>query len=76
MSNTASTKMFRMKSLTETDWETDEPLYWSNDLGWVDRESATVFTAEEIVYARLIGYWVSEEVFFLTHAKNSDTRNT
>lgn len=25
----------------------DEPLYWSNDDGWVDLSSATVFTADE-----------------------------
>lgn len=52
-----------MKSLTETDWETGEPLYWSNGLGWVDLDSATIFTSEEIVYARLIGYRAPEEVF-------------
>lgn len=58
-----SEKSYRMKSLTETDWETGEPLYWSNGLGWVDLDSATIFTSEEIVYARLIGYRAPEEVF-------------
>ena len=27
--------------------EFSEQLYWSNDLGWVDKESATIFTDEE-----------------------------
>jgi len=25
----------------------NEPLYWSNDLGWVDRQSATQFSHVE-----------------------------
>lgn len=27
--------------------ESMEPMYWSNDQGWVDLSSATIFTAEE-----------------------------
>jgi hypothetical protein len=36
-----------------------EPFYWSNTDGWVDRESATVFTPRErdIVGLPLDGYW-------------------
>jgi hypothetical protein len=34
-------------STTEKDDETDEPLYWSNDDGWVDLGSATRFSSEE-----------------------------
>ena len=28
--------------------EENEYLYWSNDLGWVDKDSATKFTKDEI----------------------------
>ena len=38
-----------------------EELYWCNDLGYVDRDSATHFTDEEMASLRLPleGEWVS-----------------
>lgn len=37
----------------------DKELYWSNRLGWVDKESATIFTKEERSAVRLpiAGTW-------------------
>jgi len=52
---------YRIKSLTERDDETGNPLYWSNDHGWGDRASATMFTLEECLSARLIGRWEFEK---------------
>jgi hypothetical protein len=34
-------------SKKEKDDDTGKPLFWSNDMGWVDRADATIFTAEE-----------------------------
>lgn len=31
----------------EIDDETGKPLYWSNDMGWVDKDSADKFTHAE-----------------------------
>ena len=43
-------------SLREYDTETEEPLYWSNEDGWVSRDTATVFesTNYELPYG---GQW-------------------
>lgn len=39
----------RVYVLSGLDTDDDgSPLYWSNDLGWVDRQSATIFTVHEI----------------------------
>ncbi len=38
----------RIRSTKETDDDTGLPLYWSNSLGWVDRESAMLFTSVHI----------------------------
>lgn len=35
---------FIVKSNKTKDDETKKSLYWSNDLGWVDKSSATIFT--------------------------------
>lgn len=35
------------------DSEDDEPLFWSNNDGWVDRASATIFTLEEMATTTL-----------------------
>jgi hypothetical protein len=38
---------YRIKSIVERDDITNQPLYWSNEDGWVDKGSATVFSKEE-----------------------------
>jgi hypothetical protein len=48
--------MWLIKSKTEKDWDDVTPLYWSNDIGWVDRESATAFL-ERIPGLLMIGSW-------------------
>jgi hypothetical protein len=55
-------QMYFIKSLIEKDFETGNALYWSNDLGWVDRESATQFTGNEIARTALVGLWIKEKV--------------
>ncbi len=35
--------MWRLKSKTEIDEETGNPLYWSNELGWVTKEDSELF---------------------------------
>lgn len=49
-----------IKSKTETDSETGEPLYWHNKDGWVEIESATWFSKEETKTLTLptSGKWV------------------
>jgi hypothetical protein len=49
-----------VRSKVEVDDETGEPLYWSNEDGWVDRESATPFTPAEAEVFQLPAdsYWV------------------
>lgn len=47
-----------IRSETERDDDSGEPLYWSNTDGWVSRETATVFTEEESKQdVRLVGEW-------------------
>lgn len=36
--------MYLIRGLNETDEDTGEHLFWSNDLGWVDRENASQFS--------------------------------
>jgi hypothetical protein len=52
---------FLIRALNETDWETGEPLYWSNDLGWVDKASATMFVNDGGVWS-LFDPWEAEQV--------------
>ena len=49
-----------IESSSEKDDETGESLYWSNELGWVDKESATRFSTGDIgnVYKPIGGLWV------------------
>ena len=52
--------MWRIKSAVEKDDESGEPLYWSNEDGWVSQGTETVFTDEsksEIQYLPLHGEW-------------------
>lgn len=37
----------------------DEDMYWNNELGWVDLESATQFATPEF-YAPTTGEWVEK----------------
>jgi len=39
--------LWRIQSTTERDFDTEFPLYWSNDLGWVLRPQSDKFTTEE-----------------------------
>ena len=55
-------KMFRIRSLTETDFDTDESLYWSNTYGWADKGSADLCTEDELPGILLVGSWTFEEV--------------
>lgn len=50
-----------IQSIYQTDEETGEPLYWCNQCGWVDRESATVFNYLETTTLDLPlgGRWVA-----------------
>lgn len=43
----------KIRATCERDSETDEPLWWSNEDGWVDEASATTFTDREREYLRL-----------------------
>ena len=47
-----------MKYIIINEW--DGELYWSNDDGWVDRESATVFSQNEkfVLNLPMYGMWV------------------
>lgn len=36
-----------VRSTTEVDDETGDPLYWNDEQGWVDFESATPYTQEQ-----------------------------
>ena len=47
--------MRQFKIQGEFDGDDQDFLYWSNDLGWVDFESATVFNADEINYNMPMG---------------------
>lgn len=42
------TRKYAIRSLTEVDDETGDRLYWSNEQGWVDFDSADRFLAEEL----------------------------
>ena len=42
------TGQYLVKSTVETDDDTNEPLYWQHDQGWVDRESASRYTRGEV----------------------------
>jgi hypothetical protein len=46
-------KKWRIRSLTEIDDDTLAPLYWSNRDGWVDRQSAGIFSDAERKRLRL-----------------------
>lgn len=39
--------MWVIRGVTETDFETEAPLYWNNRHGWVDRAWADAFTDDE-----------------------------
>lgn len=54
---------FVIRSTGERDDETGRPLFWSNDDGWVDRNSATVFSQDEAASKRLpmAGEWVPND---------------
>jgi len=43
----------------EIDDETGKPLYWNNDLGWVDKQSATRFKFSENLNLPIDGKWVA-----------------
>jgi hypothetical protein len=45
--NLSEDGLWRIQSTTERDFDTEFPLYWSNDLGWVLRPSSDTFTTEE-----------------------------
>lgn len=49
-----------IQSTIETDEETGEPLYWHNEDGWVEIESANSFSEEETEWMNLPagGRWV------------------
>lgn len=44
---TTTDNLWRIQSTTERDFDTDFPLYWSNENGWVARPSSDTFTTEE-----------------------------
>ena len=52
-------------SRTEKDEETGLPLYWNNDEGWVDKNSATNFDNTDGLMLPVGGYWVDN-----SHAAN------
>lgn len=57
-------RRFRLVHETACDDDTGEPLAWNNGMGWVDLESATLFTEEEALGAQLLGEkFRIEEVF-------------
>jgi hypothetical protein len=39
--------LYRIKSVQEFDFESNDYLYWNNDMGWVDQRSATHFSKAE-----------------------------
>lgn len=47
MSARKNEQLYVIYSEEERDDETNEPLYWSNELGWVDITDATKFTEDE-----------------------------
>jgi hypothetical protein len=55
-------RCYILTSTVEKDFETDEPLSWNNELGWVERASATRFDAHEAATAMLIGPFRIETV--------------
>ena len=38
---------WRLKSNVEIDEDTGNPLYWSNDMGWVTKEDSDIFSEKE-----------------------------
>lgn len=55
---------FVIRSAVERDEETGMPLYWSNSLGWVTLDEATVFNSREknsFAYIPNGGVWVTLE---------------
>jgi len=38
---------WRLKSKTEQDDDTGNPLYWSNEYGWTVKEDSTIFSERE-----------------------------
>ena len=40
---------YRIKSFVEVDSETGDSLYWSNENGWVDKESSDKYHSKELV---------------------------
>ena len=40
-------KRWIIRSRTQTDSETSQPLYWNNAQGWVDRDSASRFSSAD-----------------------------
>ena len=38
---------WRLKSNVEIDEDTGNPLYWSNDMGWVTKEDSDTFSEKE-----------------------------
>lgn len=55
-------RRFRLVSETDRDWDYEEPLAWSNELGWVELEYATRFTEDEARDAPLVGAFRVEEI--------------
>jgi hypothetical protein len=53
--------LYIIESISEQDSETNRPLYWNNQYGWVDRDNADIFTEEEIEKFTLPidGTWVA-----------------
>jgi hypothetical protein len=52
-------QLYKIYSKEEKDDETNEPLCWSNEMGWVDRKDATIFTEKqkEWINLPLGGMW-------------------
>lgn len=42
-----SDEVWAIRATSEKDFDTDEPLYWSNEWGWVSGEVAQLFTAQD-----------------------------
>ena len=49
---------YLVESTTDWDEETITPLFWSNEDGWVDRASATIFPTKEGLNLPIGGKWV------------------
>lgn len=45
---------FVIRSTVEKEYDTQEPLYWSNLDGWVDKESADLYSAEDTLTLNLV----------------------